>query len=363
MTRRDYILLTPGPTPLPPSVYQKLSQPIMHHRTREFSAVFTRMIEGLKYVYRTKNDVLAAASSGTGVMEAAVANILSPGDKVLVHSTGVFGDRFAAIARAYGLETVLLAEEWGRAADPDRLRGALRENTDVRAVFHQHTDTSTGVVNDLKTLAAIVREHSDALTVVDAISGLGGEELETDAWELDVVVSASQKALMCPPGLAFVAVSQKAWRAADAAELPRFYFDWRMARQAAVQNQTPFTPAVTLIPAQEDALRLIREEGIENVWKRTAELAAWTRSEIRGLGLELFAKNPAAILTPIILPADVDGRKLVKDILAEDRISIAGGQLQLAGRIVRIAHMGYIKRSDIEAGIEALAKRLCLTKT
>ncbi|MFH1724755.1 MAG: alanine--glyoxylate aminotransferase family protein [Elusimicrobiota bacterium] len=357
----EYILLTPGPTPLPPSVYKKMAEPILHHRTHEFEELFAKTIAGLKYVFRTKNDVLMVTSSGTGAMESAMANLLSPGAKVLVHVTGAFGERFAGIARAFGLDSVVVEEEWGHAADPEKLKAALAANPGVRAVFHQLTETSTGVVNDVKTLAGIVRERSDALTVVDAISGLAGEELETDAWGLDVVVGGSQKGLMAPPGLAFMAVSERAWKAVETASLPRFYFDWRTMRAALPKNQTPFTPGVTLIAAQAEALRLIGEEGIENVWKRTADLAAYTRGEVAKLGLELFPTDPCDVLTAIRLPEGVDGKKLVKDILTEERISIAGGQKRLAGKIVRIAHMGYIRKPDVDAGLKALSKRLSPT--
>lgn len=356
----EYILLTPGPTPLPPSVYKKMTEPILHHRTHEFGEIFTRTLEDLKAVYRTRNEVLMMTASGTGAMESAVANLLSPGDKALIHTTGAFGERFVKIAKAYGLEPVVVQEEWGRAADPDRLREALRGAKGVKAVFHQHTDTSTGVVNDLKALARIVREESDALTVVDSISGLAAEELETDAWGLDVVVTGSQKGLMAPPGLAFASVSDRAWKAAEAARLPRFYFDWRTMRKSLPKKETPYTPAVTLVAAQAEALRLIREEGIENVWRRTAELAAFTRAEVEKMGLKLFPQAPADILTAIRLPEGVDGKKLIKDIRVEERISIAGGQVHLEGKIVRVAHMGWIKKADVVAGLKALAKRLSL---
>ncbi|MEK7746805.1 MAG: alanine--glyoxylate aminotransferase family protein [Elusimicrobiota bacterium] len=352
------IMLTPGPTPLPPSVYEKMAEPILHHRTQEFGRLFSGVLSALKSVFRTKNSVLMVTCSGTGSMESAVANLLSPGDLSLVHSTGAFGDRFLHIHKAYGLDPAFLSEEWGRAADGDKLRAALRSRTGVKAVFLQHTDTSTGVVNDLRALAAIIREESDALVVVDSISGLGAEELETDAWGLDIVLSASQKGLMAPPGLAYMAVSERAWKACEAAKLPRFYFDWRAMRKSLPNLETPFTPAVGLVAAQAEALRLILAEGMEGVWRRTAELAAFTRAEVQKLGLRLFARDAADILTAAWLPEGMDGKKLLKEILEEDRISIAGGQEKLAGRIVRIAHMGHIRKPDVEAGLRALARRL-----
>ncbi len=357
MTKR-YILLTPGPTPLPPSVSQAMAQPILHHRTEEFGKLFDFTLKEMQYVYRTANTVLMITTSGSGAMESAVCNLLSPGDKTLVHTTGAFGDRFVTILKAYGLSPVVVAEEWGHAASHARLREALKANPGVKAVFLQHTDTSTGVVNDIENLAAVVRECSDAVTVVDSVSGLAAEKLETDAWGLDVVLTGSQKGLMNAPGLAFVAVSEKAWKLVEAAKLPRFYFDWRSMRKSLKNSETPYTPGVTLVAGQAEALRLIRKEGIENVWKRTADLANYTRDWARRMGLPLFAKDPANILTALTLPAGLDGDALIGEILAQEGISIAGGQVHLKGKIIRIAHMGFISKADLDAGFAAVSKRL-----
>lgn len=354
-----YILLTPGPTPLPPSVSEAMAKPILHHRTKEFGEMFDAVLRDMQYVYRTQNTVLMMTTSGTGSMESAVANLLSPGDKTLVHSTGAFGDRFVEIHQAYGLSPVVVAETWGHAADAGKLRDALKKNPGLKAVFFQHTDTSTGVVNDLKALAAVVREiQPEALVVVDAVSGLAAEPLETDAWGLDVVLTGSQKGLMAAPGLAFAAVSERAWKTVDAAKLPRFYFDWRTMRKSLKDKETPYTPGVTLVAGQAEALRMIRKEGIENVWKRTSELADYTRAWAKKMGLTLFAKDPANILTGVNLPAGVDGQKLIAEILAQEGISIAGGQLHLKGKIIRIAHLGFITKQDLDAGFAALEKRL-----
>lgn len=353
------VLLTPGPTPLPPSVRQAMARPILHHRTKEFGAIFDETIQGLQAVYRTQNTVLMMTASGTGAMESAAANLLSPGEEALVHATGAFGERFAAILRAYGLSPRVIAEPWGEAADAGKLRAALKEAPAVKAVFFQHTDTSTGVLNDIKALAAVARQTApEALIVVDAVSSLAAEPLETDAWGLDVVLTASQKGLMAPPGLAFAAVGSRAWKAVEEARLPRFYFDWRAMRKSLKDSETPFTPAVTLVAAQAEALRLIREEGLENVWARTAALAAYTRAWAAKRGLSLFAKNPANILTALNLPTGVDGNALIADILKQEGISIAGGQLHLKGKIIRIAHMGFITREDLDRGFAALEKRL-----
>ncbi len=358
MSANKAIMLTPGPTPLPPSVSNAMARPILHHRTKEFGELFDYMIREMQYVYRTKNSVLMMTTSGTGAMESAVVNLLSPGDKAIVHSTGAFGDRFVKIIETYGLKPVVIKEEWGHAADVKKLIKALEENKDVKAVFFQHTDTSTGVVNDVKALAHAVREHSAAVVVLDTVSALAAEPLETDAWDVDVAVTGSQKGLMNAPGLAFAAVSERAWKVVETAKLPKFYFDWRTMRKSLKDSETPYTPGVTLVMGQAEALRLIRQEGIENVWKRTAELSDYTRAWAKEQGLALFAKDPAHILTALKLPEGVDGQALIEEILREEGISIAGGQVHLKGKIIRIAHLGFISKSDLDAGFAALEKRL-----
>jgi aspartate aminotransferase-like enzyme len=357
MTKQN-IMLTPGPTPLPPEVLEALSRPIIHHRTEEFGQVFVDVEEGLKRIFRTKSPVYMMASSGTGAMEAAAVNLLSPSDKVIVLSTGVFGDRFAAILKAYGVSPIVVQEEWGNAANPETLKKALLDNPGVKAVFFQHTDTSTGIVNDIKALSEVVHKNSQALVVVDSVSGLAAEPLEMDAWGLDVVASASQKGLMNAPGLSFAAVNDRAWTAVEAAKLPRFYFDWRTMKKFLPTRQTPYTPSINLIVAQLEAIKLIEKEGLENVWKNTDELAAYTRKRVQEIGLTLFAKDPANILTAALVPETVDSKKLVAQILRETGISIAGGQGKLEGRLIRIAHMGYITRHDVDEGFKALEKYL-----
>ncbi|MDE2511643.1 MAG: alanine--glyoxylate aminotransferase family protein [Elusimicrobia bacterium] len=357
------IMLTPGPTPLPPQVLEAMSRPLIHHKTEEFGRLFLGVIEDMKWVYRTKATVLMMTCSGTGAMESAVQNLLSPGDKTLVCTTGAFGDRFVAIHKAFGLAPVVLPFEWGRSVDADALRAALKKNPGLKAVFFQHTDTSTGIVNDLKTLAKIVREESDALVVVDSVSGLACEPLEMDSWGLDVVVTASQKGLMNAPGLGFVAVSDRAWKACETAGLPRFNFDWRTIKKFLSDKETPWTPAISIVAGQAAALQLLRAEGLEAVWKRHDALAAYARAALKEqLGLSFFAKNPANILTGAILPEGVDGTKLLADILREEGITIANGQLHLKGKIFRLAHMAYISKSDVDAGVAALAHRLAKAK-
>jgi aspartate aminotransferase-like enzyme len=358
MTSKN-IMLTPGPTPLPPSVLEAMSRPLIHHRTAEFGRMFVSVIEDMQFVYRTKNTVLMMTTSGTGAMESAIVNLLSPGDPTIVCTTGAFGDRFVKIHQAYGLKPLVLPFEWGTAVDGDVLRKALKENKGVKAVFLQHTDTSTGVVNDIESLSKIIHEESDALVIVDSVSGLAAERLETDGWELDCVVTGSQKGLMNAPGLGFAAVSERAWKAVETAKLPKFNFDYKLIRKSLADKETPWTPAISIVAGQAAALKMLRAEGMEACWKRHDELAAHARKLLtEKLGLPFYAKNPANILTGVKLPESVDGTKLLADILKEDGISIAGGQLHLKGKIFRLAHMGYISKSDIEAGVDALAKRL-----
>lgn len=353
------IMLTPGPTPLPPAVLEALSRPLIHHRTAEFGRMFMSVLEDMRFVYRTGSEVLMMTTSGTGAMESAVVNLLSPGDLSIVCTTGAFGERFVNIHKAFGLAPVVLPFEWGAAVIAQTLRSALKANRNVKAVFLQHTDTSTGIVNDLQTLADIVRTESDALIVIDSVSGLAAEPLEMDLWGLDVVVAASQKGLMNAPGLGFAALSKKAWKAVETAKLPKFNFDWKLMRKSLADQETPWTPAISLVAGQAAALKLLRAEGMEACWKRHDSLASYARKRLsETIGLPFYAKNPANILTGVVLPAGVDGAKLLAEILLEEGIAIAGGQLHLKGKIVRLAHMGYISQADVDAGVNALARRL-----
>ncbi|MDE2312934.1 MAG: alanine--glyoxylate aminotransferase family protein [Elusimicrobia bacterium] len=352
------IMLTPGPTPLPPEVLAALSRPILHHRTEAFGEIFQFVLDAMRRVYMTKNRVLMASASGTGAMESAVVNLLSPGDEALVYSTGAFGDRFAAILKAHGLSPAVISEEWGHAAKADKLAAALKQHQKTKAVFLQQTDTSTGVLNDIKALAAAVRASSDAIVVVDAVSSLAAEEFHMDDWGVDVALTASQKGLMNAPGLAFAAISERAWTLVQSARLPKFYFDWKTYDKSLKARETPYTPAVAMVAAQAEALKLIEKISLKGMWKRTAVLADYTRAWARKNGLELFATDPAHILTGVRLPDGVDGSSMLAEILREEGISIADGQLNLKGKIIRIAHMGYISKADLDAGFAALEKRL-----
>ena len=346
-------LITPGPTPIPPEVSSAEGLPVLHHRTAEFSAIFAEVIEGLKFVFQTKNDLFIVPGSGTAGMESAVANLLSPGDAALVASSGLFGDRFGKIMEAYGIKPIILREPDGQVVVPAKIEEALKKNPAIKAVFTTHTETSTGVVNDIQTIGAIVAKTS-AVLVVDSISGMAGQELASDAWKIDVVISGSQKGLMTAPGLAMVSVSAKAWPLVEAAKNPRFFFDWRKLKKSVATHQTPFTPPVTIIRSMGEALRQIKQEGLSTIFARHAWLAEATRAGVQALGLKLFAQVPCNVLTSIVVPEGVNGKAIVKRLREDYSLSIAGGQADLEGKIVRIAHMGYMERFDVIMGISGL---------
>ena len=357
MVMKKHFLLTPGPTPIPPEVSAQEGLPVLHHRTGEFGIIFQEVIENLRYVFQTKNDVFVTASSGTGAMESAVCNLLSPGDTALVASTGVFGDRFAKILEVYGVKSIVLREPDGHVTVPSKIEEALKKNPYAKAVFATHTETSTGVVNDIGAIGKIVAKVP-AVLVVDSVSGLGGQELRTDEWKIDVVCTGSQKGLMTAPGLGMISVSAKAWALVEAAQSPRFYFDWRKMRKSIAERQTPFTPPVTVIVAQAEALRQIRREGLENVLARHAWMAHAVREAARALGLKMFAQVPCNVLTAIAVPNGIDGKAIVKRLREDYGVSIAGGQGELVGKIIRLAHMGYMERFDVIIGISALEMML-----
>jgi aspartate aminotransferase-like enzyme len=350
---KKYYLITPGPTPVPPSVAAQSALPVLHHRTHEFGAVFDAVQAGLKYVFQTKNDVLVITGSGTSAMESAVQNVLSPGDKAIVASCGSFGDRWEKIALAFGAKPVTVKEEWGKPVDPQKVRDALKAHPDAKALFFTHTETSAGSVNDVQTIAGLAAE-TGTLSVVDAISGLGGQELRTDDWKVDVVVSGSQKGLMTAPGLAFATLSDRAWKTVDACKNGRFYSDYRTIRKSIASKETPWTPAVSLFASLRESLRLIQEDGIENVWKRHLSLAKACQAGMTSLGLPLLSSRPCAVLTAARLPEGVDGEQLVNWLRDEHGVSIAGGQEHLKGKIVRLAHMGFMDIFDLIIGLTAL---------
>lgn len=353
-------LMTPGPTPVPAEVLLTQAAPIIHHRTPEFSSAFARAIEGLKYVFQTSGDVLLFASSGTGVMEAAIANCFCAGDTVIVTRNGKFGDRQKLICETYGLNVIDLAYEWTEVVRPADVAAALEARPDVRGVIVTQSETSSGVLNDVKTIGEIVRAYSECVLIVDSITGVGAVECKTDEWGLDVVMTGSQKGLMLPPGLAACTVSEKAWRAYERSTLPKFYFDWMKYKKNIEKNTTPFTPAVSLVLGLNTALAMIVEEGIENVIARHSRLAEATRLGCEALGLKLFAppEGRGNAVTPVWVPDGVDGKAIVKIMKDTHGVTIAGGQDHYAGRIFRIGHLGYFSDFDIIVTIAALEMTL-----
>jgi len=355
---KKFYLLTPGPTPVPEGARNVMAEPIIHHRTQEFQDIFTEVVEGLKYVFETQNDILVFASSGTGAMEASVANILSSVDKALVVRGGKFGERWGEITQAYGIETIFIDVTWGKAVEPKQIEEALKANPDIKAVFITHCETSTGVVTDVESIAKIVNS-TKAVLVVDAISSLVSIPLKTDEWKVDVVVSGSQKGLMTPPGLAFVSVSEKAWKMAEKSDFPKYYFSFKKTRKAQEKANSPWTPAVTLIRALREGLKLIKDEGLENVLLRQKRMSEATRKAALAVGLELLApESPAISVTAVKLPENIDGGVLVKNLRRRHGIWVAGGQAQLKGKIIRIAHMGYIKQFELLEALSAIEKEL-----
>ncbi|MDD3717988.1 MAG: alanine--glyoxylate aminotransferase family protein [Actinomycetota bacterium] len=360
MIRKEY-LMTPGPTPIPHQVSLVQAEPIIHHRTPAYTELFVRMVEGLKKVLLTKNDVLTFAASGTGAMEGAVANCFSPGDRVLVAAGGKFGQRFAEIGRVYGLEVEEYEYPWDEAADAEVIARYLREKPDTRGVFVTHSETSTGVVNDVKAIGEAVR-GTGAILVVDSISGAGALELRTDEWSVDVLVTGSQKALMTPPGLAAVAVSPKAWELVDAATLPAYYFCFKKARKKFNSDspESPFTPPVSLVKGMSVAMDILLEEGMEEAWERHRVLAMCTRAAVRAMGLELFPKDldRAYAVTAVKAPGGIGGGDIVRHMNRVHGVIIAGGQDRLKGRVFRIGHVGYYGFLDVVAALSALEMTL-----
>ncbi len=355
------LLLIPGPTPVPQAVLRACAKPMINHRGPAYARIQEGNIVGLKEMFQTENDILVLTSSGTGGMEAAVVNTLSPGDKVLVLVIGAFGKRFLKIARAYGADAEEMEFTWGEAVEANKLRERLAQDKkkEIKAVLVQHNETSTGVYNDLSVIGPIVRDHG-ALVVVDAVSGLVALDCQTDNWGLDVVVAASQKAFMLPPGLAFVAMGQRAWKAYEQAKMPRFYFDLGEAKTWAQKGQNPFTPALPQVYGLQEGLRLLREEGLQNVFARHQRLADSVRAGAKALGLELFAKPACAsnVITAIKSPNGLHPDKIRKFLLEKYGLVLAGGQAHLKDSVFRIGHLGYVSETDILGCMAALGSGL-----
>ncbi|HOV89381.1 MAG TPA: alanine--glyoxylate aminotransferase family protein [Syntrophorhabdaceae bacterium] len=347
-------LLAPGPTAIPPEVLLKMAEPIIHHRNPMFEEVVEEVRANLKYLFGTKNEVLIFASSGTGAMEGAVTNMLSPGDKAICIRSGKFGERWANICKAYGVETVNIDLPWGDELDPAIIEKTLKEQPNIKAVYMQATETSTGARFPVKEVATIVKNYPNTILVVDGITGIGVFALPQDEWGIDVLVGGSQKALMLPPGLAFAGVSDKAWEFNKNSKIPKFYFNWQKELTNLQKNQTNFTPAISLIIGLRESLRMIKEEGLENIYKKFDVLAMATREAAKALGLKIFAKNPSPAVTAIIAPEGIDGQAIYKTMWKKYGVTGAGGQDQLKGKIFRIATLGYADKYDVITAVAAL---------
>jgi aspartate aminotransferase-like enzyme len=346
-------LLSPGPTPVPEEILLTMAEPMIHHRTPQYKEMLLQAIEGLKYVFQTKNDVLIFSSTGTGAMEGAVSNVLNKGEKAIIVRGGKFAERWGEIAEEYGIEPIYIDLEWGKAVDPAEVEKLLQAHPDVKAVYTQLTETSTGVVMPVKELGEILSK-TDALLVIDAISGLGGQEFYTDDWKVDIVVAGSQKGLMLPPGQAYAAVSEKAWEKIEKCTQPHYYFNWKAYRKNMAKGTDPYTGSVTLVKGLVKATEIIKNDGLENRFNRYKVLAKACREAVKALGLELFPEKPCDVVTAVKVPEGVDGLALVKLLRDKYGFTIAGGQAQVKGKIFRIAHMGYIECFDIIAVISAL---------
>lgn len=355
---KKHYLLAPGPTPVPERALLAMAQPIIHHRTPQFSEVFAEACQLLKFVFQTEQDVLILSSSGTGAMESSIVNLFSPGDEVIAINGGKFGERWGNISEVYNLNVHWVNVEWGKAVDVSVIKGLLDKNPNIKGVLSQASETSTTVTHPVRELAELTKK-SDCLLIVDGITAVGVTDIPMDKWGIDALVSGSQKAFMLPPGLAFIALSEKAWKAAEKSKCPRFYFDLKKERKNLAKKTSAYTPAVSLITGLRETLLMMKEEGLDNVFARHERLARATRSAMEALGLKLLApQNPASSATGVYLPEGLDGKKFVKYIRDELGVTMAGGQDHLEGKIIRIAHLGYIDTFDIITAVSAVEMAL-----
>lgn len=353
-------LRIPGPTPVPDDILSAGARQMIDHRGPEFQSVLSNVTEGLKEVFGTDGDLMILTGSGTSAMESAVVNTLSSGDKVLAISIGVFGNRFADIASVYGVDVQRLNYEFGKAASPEEIAVLLNQDPAIKAVMVTHNETSTGVTNDIRAISEVVKQDPNRLLLIDAVSSLGSIPCPVDELSADVVISGSQKGWMVPPGLAMVAMSGKAWEAYERSNLPKFYLDLGKAKDYLARGQTPWTPAVSVFYALEASLKKILDEGVENVYARHKSLAEKTRAQVKQLGLELLADESVAsnTVTAIKVPDGIDGRQLTKHIRENYKVVLGGGQQSLAGKIVRVAHLGYVESTEIDDALNALDRGL-----
>lgn len=355
-------LLAPGPTPVPSEALLAMAMPIIHHRSPDFLPVLDAAKKGLQWLYQTKNDVLILCSTGTGGMVGAVNNFFSPGDKVITINGGKFGERWTKICKAYGLNADEMIVEWGYAVKPEAIDEKLKKDPSIKGVFVQASETSTGVYHDIEALARVVKRYENTIFIVDAISALVAHDIKMDVWGIDVLIGGSQKGVMLPPGLAFVGISEKAWKFAETSKCPRFYFNFKKERENLAKNQTNFTSPVTLIIGLNETIKLLQKEGLENVFKRHEKLANATRKAMQAIDLELFPKeSPSNAVTAVCAPSGVDGQAIYKNLREKYGITAAGGQAHVKGKIFRIAHLGYADTFDVitaVAGVEMVLKGL-----
>ncbi len=352
-------LRIPGPTTCAQEALDAQRRQMINHRGPEFAGILDRVTKRVQQVFETKNDLYILTTSGTGAMEAAVVNVLSPGDRVLVVSIGAFGDRFAQIGEAYGADVTKLSYEWGKAADPDEVDKALSEGPGYKAMLVTHNETSTGVTNPLQELARVARKHG-VLVVVDAVSSLSAVPCPVDAWDLDVVVTGSQKGWMVPPALAMMSINERGWKANSEAKMPRFYFDVGKAKDYLGRGQTPWTPAVSVFFALDVALDMMLKEGLQNIFARHERIGNLVRRRVKELGLEVFADERFAsnTVSAVKVPEGIDGKELNRIMREEYETVLAGGQAALAGKIFRIGHLGAVTEGEIEDCMDALKKAL-----
>ena len=353
-----YRLMTPVPVPLPQLALEQMGQPMIHHRTPEFTQILERVLKKLKEAFLTKQPVMMHVSTGSGGMESALVNTLSPGDEVLCVVSGKFGERWRDIAMAYHMKTHTIEVPWGEAVDPFQVRSALEARPQIRAVLCQASETSTAVLHPIQEIAEIVKAHQNTLFMVDAITAIGSTPLPMDEWGIDVVVAGSQKAFMLPTGLAFVALSEKAWRFQKTSTCPRYYFDLAAEKEANSSGQTHFSSAVSHIRALDVALDFFSDEGLKRSIKRSQLMADVFRAGVKALGLALYSKAPTPAVTAVLLPEEIDGKKLRKHIEEKYNITVMGGQGMLTGKILRVGHLGNISDDDVVATIEALGLSL-----
>ena len=353
--------MIPGPTPVPDKVLEAFGRHPIGHRSKDFQNIVQSTTENLQWLHQTKNEVLTITGSGTAAMEAGIINTLSKGDKVICGENGKFGQRWVKVAEEYGLEVIQINAEWGKPLDPERFKNILEDdsNKEIKAVILTHSETSTGVINDLKTISQYIRNHKNALSIIDCVTSIGAFNVPTDEWQLDIVASGSQKGYMIPPGLSFISVSKKAWKANELSNLPKFYLDLQSYKKSLLNNSNPFTPSVNLMFALDEALKMMKEEGLENIFKKHERHKKAISEAAKKLNLKLFANEKS--LSPSITAIEAqnfDAESFRKSIQAKYGIQLAGGQDHLKGKIFRVGHLGYINDLEIISAISAIGLTL-----